>query len=179
MESIEPLVEGLHGRLSSLLTYLKDDTDPSDSTDLKSVFTKYFVVSAASYFESFVLENIHVALETENNRACLNFINNKALKRQYHSLFKWDGKNVNTFLGLFGEEISKLVNESVKGNSEYTQGMADFLFLGNLRNELVHKRLADFSTDITLDEAKGKFSRALVFTTILFAEIIKAIKPAA
>ena len=72
-----------------------------------------------------------------------NFVQHKAIERQYHTFFQWDGNNANAFFGLFGQDFKEKCKEITSSDAELETAVKSFLELGRTRNELVH---FDFST---------------------------------
>lgn len=130
---------------------------------------KSLALAAGSYFE-FEISELLLQFAASKSNNCLElvgFIKNKALNRQYHSLFNWDARNANTFFGLFGEEFKKLAQEDVKSSQSLNDSIKSFLELGELRNMVAHQNFASFVTDKTSDEIFSSFEIALVFLEYL------------
>ena len=126
---------------------------------------KSLALAAGSYFEH-EISTLLLQFATSKSNGCpelVEFIKNKALNRQYHSLFAWDARNANSFFGLFGEKFRNQAKEDVKNSQNLNDSIKSFLELGELRNMVVHQNFASFATDKTSDEIFSSFVNALVF----------------
>lgn len=93
----------------------------------------------------------------------MHFLANQALNRKYHTLFNWKAKNINSFAGLFGDEMKQRIIE-LCGDQQCTK---DFLFIGNERNRIVHNGLATESLEQTFPEIWNKYLSSCEFITLL------------
>lgn len=95
---------------------------------------KSLLLSAASYFEHRLSETIRslVRKSTGNNNLVTSLVEQKAISRQYHTWFKWDGKNANTFFSLFGKEFSEHMKNKVKDDPELRMQLRRFSKLAML-----------------------------------------------
>jgi hypothetical protein len=143
--------------------------DPSSFIFAQDLFRKALLLAIASYFERRVTESVLdvIAGPVPLAHPTRQFCQNKALKRQYHTLFQWDGNNANHFFAFFGSEFRDVMVARVRD----TPGMADsivaFLQLGRLRNEMVHGNFEAFIADDTADELFEKFRLASRFVDVL------------
>lgn len=147
--------------------YLEEKIEISFLNNYSDVFSKTLLLSVASYFEDAIKQIVHKILLTSESKILKEFIENKALSRQYHTFFNWKGNNANSFFGLFGEDFRKFMIIKVKENEDLEQSVKDFLFLGKTRNELVHCNYALFNINMTVDDIYNKFESALKFTDSL------------
>ncbi len=129
--------------------------------------TKNYVLAIGSFFEHTITELLvdYVCNATNNNETIISLIKNKAIKRQFHTYFNWDGNNVNTFLTLLGDIKTKQFNEELKDKQELKDGVASFLTLGRKRNELVHTNFGAISIEKTIEEYAEEFGRSKFFLT--------------
>lgn len=97
---------------------------------------------------------------------------NKALFRQYHTLFSWDAGNVNSFLKLFGQPFQVAFSAKVKVDTNLSEGVRCFLQLGALRNKLAHESFAEFPFDLTRSDVMRDYKQSLYF----LSEIESALK---
>ena len=127
-------------------------------------FRKVLLLSCASYFESQITGTIIEFVESNSRdaRICC-FLKNKALKRQYHTLFNWEANNINAFLGLFGEDFKDKISKEIKDNSELSQQAKDFLIIGNERNKMVHENFLEYKLDKTFEEIVVLHNSAMKF----------------
>jgi len=80
------------------------------------------------------------------------FVRNKAIARQYHTLFQWNAKNANSFFGLFGDDFKVRMKQRVAADTDLDEAIRAFLELGEQRNRLVHQDYATFSLEKTSEE---------------------------
>ena len=144
-------------------SYLRENIEISFLSNYSDVFSKTLLLSVASYFEDAIKQIVHKILLTSESKILKEFIENKALNRQYHTFFDWKGSNANCFFALFGEDFKKFMKSKVKADENLEQSIKDFLILGKSRNELVHCNYALFNIDMTVDEIYTKFESALKF----------------
>ena len=148
-----------------LSSYLSDQGEISLKVDADRRFTKILILACASYFEDEVIKIIesYVKTKTGNNEAIVSLLKKKALSRQYHTLFDWDRKNANRLFSFFGEESKNIHLEDLKSEKDLQVYEEDFMFLGRLRNTLVHTNFAIVSIDETYEEVYAKYNNAVKF----------------
>src|SRR6185295_19861448 len=114
--------------------------------DLDDKLKKVLVMAAASYFESEIRAVIEafVTAAANGNVAVVSFVKTKAIERQFHTFFRWDGRNANTFFSAFGEEFAKSCIAAVKADAALAEAIAAFLEIGETRNSLAHLNFASF-----------------------------------
>lgn len=157
------------GQIRKILMKNKADIDFDFSLD--DIYKKVIVLSSASLFEK-KISNIIIRFAQERaptDCRVATFVENKAVKRQYHTYFQWDGNNTNSFWGLFGGDALKRAKESLNNNVDLKEAESNFLFIGKLRNTLVHN---DFLSNnclstMTLDEIYAKYSSARQFVEFI------------
>ncbi|TXY12720.1 HEPN domain-containing protein [Vibrio mimicus] len=132
----------------------------SIANDYKSQYSKIMLLSAASYFESKVIRIVTGFLNADSCPVIGAFLEKKALKRQYHTLFNWDQQNANQFFGIFGEEFKNFVKAKIDRDVGLKNSIEDFMILGTFRNKLVHDNYATFSLPLTAEDVKSKFDSA-------------------
>jgi len=135
----------------------------SFALDYKGQLEKVALLACASYFETKIINIVLCMLETNNCELTSNFIEKKALSRQYHTLFDWKGKNANSFFSLFGQSFKEFMKSKVEKDDQLSMAIKNFLELGNLRNKLAHDNYATFTLNLTVDDIKKKFSSAHIF----------------
>jgi len=139
--------------------------------DIDNEFRKILVLSIGSYFENQISGSIEVLVRTSNSERIISLVKNKAIERQYHTYFDWNGKNPNSFLGLLGASFKEKINSEIKKDSTLSDGCEAFLKLGQKRNILAHENFADASLDWTLEEIKYLYFSALKFVSFLSIQI--------
>lgn len=147
------IVESLFRDTKELDGFLMSNNELSLRVLVDSNFRKSILLASASYFERQVTDLIsEYAQSCSNDEKIIFFIKNKALSRQYHTLFNWDAKNCNAFLGLFGDEFKKQFGEKVSKDDQLDKSIKDFLEIGRERNRLVHQNFGSYSLEKTADE---------------------------
>lgn len=139
----------------------------SIANDYKSQYSKVMLLSTASYFENRVIQ---IMLEILNPKSCSithGFMETKALKRQYHTLFNWDQSNANQFFSLFGSDFKDFMKIKLTIDTDLNNSIRDFMDLGSTRNKLVHGNYATFQLTLTADDIFAKFENATKFVDSL------------
>lgn len=135
-------------------------------------YQKILLISSASYIETIVQEVIINYVDyNSSHELILNFLKNKAISRQYHTYFNWDGNNINSFLGLFGSEFKSDISNKIKNDEKTKNNIKSFLELGNLRNELVHQNFINYTIQKTPEEIKTLFDNALLAVKFMKDEL--------
>ncbi|EZH72360.1 hypothetical protein ATO12_23195 [Aquimarina atlantica] len=167
------IIDRIYTNNSDLIKYLDDAKEPSYRIEAELNFKKGLLLSIASLFENkiTILLTNFITKKTNSNDLVISFFNNKAIKRQYHTLFSWDSANANSFFGLFGNNFKNKMKERVRTEEKLDRAIKSFLELGNLRNQLVHKNFAEFSIDKTAKEIYDKFYEAKYFISELRSEL--------
>jgi hypothetical protein len=159
------IIDKMNGEFLALINLLDRERETSMKVMIDSLFKKTLALAAASYFEN---EISKLLIDLPNIRAVddvliSNLIKNKAIYRQYHTYFNWEGNNANQFFGYFGEEFKSKANEDVKKDDKLAKAIRDFLWLGNTRNQLAHLNFASFALDLTAAEIYEKYISASYF----------------
>src|SRR5664280_1314030 len=147
--------------LKSVLTA----TEPSLVVSTEATMAKVLLLASASHLEQMTQEILLSFFSeiTAGTPAAVEFVRNKAIARQYHTLFQWDKSNVSHFFGLFGKDFKKIAEETVKADSDLDLCIRAFLEVGSLRNQLVHQNYASFVLDKTADDIVELYYRAARF----------------
>jgi hypothetical protein len=150
---------------AAIVAHLIAAGELSYSTTLESTFPKIMLLSAASNLEEKVKKAVldFVKRAAGDSEELVSFLRNKAIERQYHTFFQWDGKNANKFFGLFGETFKQRMQDFVDGDPELTQAIRDFLDLGNARNTLVHGDYAAAAMDKSAGDVLSQYHSACIF----------------
>jgi hypothetical protein len=165
----DTVVHQLYEDFMALSVALDAAVEPSLSVAANDCFRKALLLAAASHFEMVITTSIveYVSSKAGPSSLAVEFVRRKALARQYHTLFTWDGRNANTFFALFGEEFKKHAEELVKADDALRDGIQAFLELGDDRNRLVHQGFGSYSLEKTAEEIFFAFERARVFADSL------------
>ena len=164
----ESIIDRLYKDNQALVTYLRDAGEISLQINTDGNFRKILLLSAASYFESLLTDHIVKIFSDRTNGAepIIEFIKNKAISHQWYSYFAWDRSNANQFFGLFGPKFKDFMTDQVDNNTELEASIRAFLELGNLRNQLAHRNLANFPLEKTADEIYELYQNALTFVEV-------------
>lgn len=142
-------------------------TDMSGQTFVEEIGSKTLLIAAAGDLEVRFCRAIEECFEASNPKTHLNvFVRNQALKRKFFTMFNWDAANVNTFLGLFGDD-KKTEMAQFLSEHPYNEEMQAFLFIGRFRNKVVHDGLASTSLESTIDDVYDKYRKALAFVNFV------------
>lgn len=161
----DTIVDRLYEDFQALTGVLNQSVEPSLCVTANDCFRKALLLAAASHFERAVSGAVlsYVGQSSRENPLVREFVRQKGLSRQYHTLFQWEGKNANRFFSLFGDDFRKYAETRVKEDSALEDGIRAFLELGNDRNRLVHEDFGNFSLEKTADEIFKLFKRAQTF----------------
>lgn len=154
--------------------YLLDSGQISLENNVENHLKKVMLLSCASYYETQIQEIIKSFVQRNSTDDKIsNFVIKKAISRQYHTYFTWDGNNVNSFLGLFGEEFKKEVSTTISNDEALKEQMKAFLQLGNERNKMVHENFLVYNLEKTFDEIIVLNEKADKFVNFLRKEFEK------
>lgn len=128
-------------------------------------FRKNLLLSCASFHEKEIQSIIirFVEIKSNSNDEIINFVQNKAIKRQYHTYFDWEGRKANCFFGLFGTAFKEKIRQDINNNEEIKKAMEDFLAIGDERNKMAHCNFLDYKLEKTFDEIIELNDSALKF----------------
>lgn len=161
-------IESLYEEYGELIEFCRANGQVSFEMYINDTYKKSLLLSAASYFESAITKIIHDFAEgkSHKNLSLVSFVDNKALKRQYHTFFNWDGNNANQFWGLFGEafrqEAKKQIQEKGLVDAEHA-----FMAIGRERNLLVHQNYIEATINDTFEEIYRKYKSACDFVELI------------
>jgi len=161
----QTIVDRLYDDFYELSKLLNQSNEISLISSAEENFKKSLLLSAASYFEKRLSDCVvEFTCEVAGEQHIItSLIKNKAIKRQYHTWFKWDDKNANSFFALFGSEFSQLAKSAVKTNNALDDAIKAFLELGNDRNRLVHQDFGNFTLEKTTLEIYELYKSAMLF----------------
>ncbi|HCO5676375.1 HEPN domain-containing protein [Escherichia coli] len=160
-------IESMFNNYKCYYDFLLTHNEISFANDYKSQFSKVMLLACASYFETLVVTKIHCMLNPSQCNLTHDFIDNKALTRQYHTLFDWKKRNANQFFSFFGPKFKEFMIEKVKSSTELTKSISDFMEIGELRNKLAHNNYATFVLESTAEEIYNNFLNAHSFVSQL------------
>ncbi len=161
-------IKSLYEEYGELIEFCRLNGQVSFEMYINDTYKKSLLLSAASYFETVIIKTIHDFTESKSrqNPALISFVDNKALKRQYHTFFNWDGNNANQFWGLFGDtfrqEAKKQIQEKGLADAEHA-----FMAIGRERNLLVHQNYIEATINDTFEEIYKKYEKACDFVELV------------
>lgn len=127
------------------------------ASDAQSLFAKSLVIISASYFEDFLKSAIQEALRIKVSDIKLaHFSYKKGIDRQFHTWFDWRNGSASPFFALFGDEFSEDCKKILKSDTELNTSCRDFIYIGNTRNEIVHRNFLTYSLTSTSEEIHYK-----------------------
>lgn len=158
-------VDRIYGDIDQLLSILSTSGEISLRSSADDTYRKSLLLSIASYFESTLSQSVLEFVEDQTNgkNIVVSLVKAKAIIRQYHTWFNWDGNNANSFFALFGPEFKESATKEVKENCQLDVSIKSFLELGRDRNRLVHQDYASFPLEKTSDEIYQSYKSALRF----------------
>ncbi len=151
-----------HGELAR---HLLEAGQPSLLNNSDAAFRKSLTLAAASSFESQVKAHLlaFVSARSSSDALTIAFVKNKALERQYHTLFEWKGTSANSFFGLFGAGFRQHMAARTKADKTLDDSIRAFLELGNLRNEIAHQDFVSYPMEKTVTDVYDLYKRARMF----------------
>jgi len=159
----ESPIDRIYKELGNAINALRVSGEISAQLAIEDHARKALLLSVASHFEHRLTGYLKQLCMMSKNPLLTEFAVNKAVSRQYHTLFQWKEKNLNSFFGLFGSEFKQRMTSSVKTDLRLDCSIKAFLELGNLRNQLVHQDYATFPLEKTSDEIYQLYLDALYF----------------
>jgi hypothetical protein len=161
----DTVVDKLYNDFQNLISFLQRGGETSLHRMVDDNFRKALLLAAASYFEQRICDELltFVSEVASGNPFLVEFVKNKAVSRQYHTLFSWDAKNANTFFGLFGDSFKTFMRAEVRRDEELDEAIKAFLEMGHERNRLVHEDFGRYSLEKTADEIYQLYKTALHF----------------
>ena len=167
-------VEKLWKEYCDIKKFFVENSQGTYVSNYTNTMRKVLILSCGSFFEHEMTEMLkcYVGQITNNNKQLVSFMEKQAIKQKYHTLFDWGKQNdpsnpetkINKFLGLFGEEFKKIVNDDIRNNTEIENAKNAFLELGHIRNILVHSNFANYNFDLkTPEEIYQLYQKAIKF----------------
>jgi hypothetical protein len=156
-------IDRIYQELGVAIEALRKSGEVSAQVVVEDHARKALLLSVASHFEHKLTGHLKQLSSMSKNTFLTEFVIRKAITRQYHTLFKWDCKNANSFFALFGADFKQRMETKVKANTDLDNSIRAFLELGSLRNQLVHNDYATFSLEKTSDEIYLLYQTALYF----------------
>lgn len=148
------LVVALFEEAGAVLEYLRSGGEVSFLRVSSDLFRKALLIAAASNCEARLVSVIKEFIQEMSPGTSLvsEFVRNKALEKQYHTLFDWDAANASSFFRLFGVAFRDRMKELARTDEALGKEIKAFLEVGQARNRLVHQNFASFTLEKTPDE---------------------------
>lgn len=161
-------IKSLHDEYNELIEFCRANNQVSFEMYINDTYKKSLLLSAASYFETVITTAIHNYADTtsQHNAELVAFLDNKALKRQYHTFFNWDGNNANQFMGLFGDAFKDKARKQIQ-DQDLAESERAFMSIGRERNRLVHQNYIESPINDTFDEIYTKYEKACAFVELM------------
>lgn len=166
---IDKLVDDYH----DLIDFLLKNNQLSESVEIKDHYRKILLLSCASFYEMKItgILKTFVKKYSLDDKVC-EFLSNKAINRQYHTFFDWkQTKNINQFLGLFGETFKNKIAQTIKDDEILSDNISAFLLIGSERNLIVHENFLEYRLEKTFEEIVGLHKKAINFIKFLENEL--------
>jgi hypothetical protein len=170
------IVDKLYTELSDLRNHLEGAGEISLQNSAEENFRKTFLLASASYFDARFRELLLSFFRdvSKHSPVVVEFAQNTAINsRKYHTLFEWDGKNVNNFYKLFGEDFKTHMLQREKTDTSFAESAKAFLEVGRERNRLIHQNFAAFSIEKNTAELYDLYKKAYQFVVQLPEELRK------
>jgi hypothetical protein len=169
----ESPVDRIYGEYRGASEFLMRSGEISLGSALDASSRKALLLAAASYFESSLCRDVLAFCQdvSASNALLAALVQNKAIARQYHTWFAWDGNTASTFFSLFGTEFRSHMDRLLTSDSELRLAVKDFMEMGRDRNRLVHGDFATFTLEKTIDEIYAQYKSALRFVNCIAAEL--------
>jgi hypothetical protein len=158
-------VDRLYKEALAVISVLEKQSEISSWVVAEENLRKTLLLAAASHFENRVTSAVadFVREATRGSVVVEQFVRNKAIERQYHTWFQWDGNNANHFFRFFGPDSCSLMKNRVGSRDDLQHSVKAFLELGNERNRLVQQDYASFTLEKTMEEIYTLYKRSLLF----------------
>lgn len=142
-------IQSLKEEYSALIEFCRQNNQLSFEMYIDSTYKKSLLLSAASFLEAAITNSIHDYVHTKSRQTAelIAFVDNKAIKRQYHTFFNWDGNNANQFFGIFGEDFKRRARREIEIRG-LAEAEAAFMSVGRERNRLVHQNYIEVQINL-------------------------------
>ena len=159
------VVDRLHVEFSNLSDFLNAEAGAKFLPIVESYLPRTMLLAVASYFENRLSEEVErMAVEEVGDRHLLTWlVRNKVVRRQYHTWFSWQSRNVNSFLAMFGKDFKDEATKWIAEDDGLRRSVADFLEIGRERNRLVHGNFGDAPLEKTTADVYSLYESAKLF----------------
>lgn len=160
-DSMQAPIEELYESLKDQELRILREIEIADLQALQRVWVKYLILAASSYFEAEIKAHIteFVSHVSNKNASVLKIIKKQLLARHYHTIIDWkEETKLSSFCNFFSIDINKCADSEVRIRLEAE--FTEFLNLGILRNDLIHKDLITFNVELTIEDVYKKYKSA-------------------
>ena len=134
--------------------------DATALVNTRSAFAKAMILAAGNWLERRTVQALLLFTKSaSSNEALVHLVENKVVKRRFHTLFDWDSGKVNSFVGIFGSDFKAKVNKA-NGDDEIQRASLDFMELVAARNVLAHDSRISDEPQFTPSQVRTKFYNA-------------------
>lgn len=165
------IIDDQYTQAKSLIKYLTDKNEISLLSYAEVNLTKNFLLQCTSLHEDELMGILRAFADKSADPKLSEFVKRSILDMRYFRIFFNENNNINKFLGFFGDEFKELFIAEINRNDSLDVGVKSFIGLAKLR-ELIHKNLATFSLDKTLDEVYQMHNETLVFILYLKQKLL-------
>ncbi len=175
VKSMSSPIDKLISDYNELTKFLISNGQLSESVNVKDHYRKILLLSCASYYETRIINAIKSFVKQKSSDEKLyEFVNNKAIKRQYHTFFDWSqSKKINNFLGLFGNDFKNKVSEEIKKDVALGNNVSAFLIIGAERNLMVHENFLEYNLEKTFEEIVELHNKSILFIEYLEKRLLQ------
>lgn len=144
----------------ALQSRLLETADPSIIVDAQAVYSKAMILAAGNWFERKVSEVLvdFARVHSNGDLRVVELVRQRAVARQFHTLFDWEQQVPSRFLALFGDRFKDASIREIKASETLASGARDFMTLVAQRNALAHAQALDEEPPFTAAEVFTKFN---------------------
>jgi hypothetical protein len=158
-------IDRLYQGFSEASAILGNNGEISLLTLLDDVARKSMLLSAASYFERRICDDVldFAKNSSGTNSLIPSLVGSRVIKRQYHTWFDWNSNNANSFFSMFGAHFVAYMKGAIAGDDAVASQILAFIEIGRERNKLVHNDYAVFTVEKTALEIYELYRNAALF----------------
>lgn len=160
------IIEDQYTQAKALLKYLTDKEEISLLSYAELNLTKNFLLQCTSFHEDELMGILKSFADKSTDKRLSEFVKHSLLDMRYFRIFFTENNNINKFISFFGEDFKETFTKDINGNEALDKGVKSFIGLAKLR-ELIHKNLATFSLDKTIDEVYQMHNETMRFVQYL------------
>lgn len=133
------------------------------------------LLSAASYYESSIADIILEFAQNVSggNEWLTSLVRQKAVERQFHTLFDWNSSSPNKFFAHFGSSCKDETAAALRADPKLKEAAEAFMTICSQRNQAAHTNFVNFPVDsLTLDDLHTQFIKGLQFVEFVRSTLI-------